>query len=198
MNRELLEQLLRDADACDASPAVDANLVARVQARAKRQQRVRAIGGSAIATVCTATIIAWALRPDAHPSSAARIAHATQPSVPLGATTTTSIDDARAELLALSQEADRLAAAAEAAWAAERPARRPAKRASTLVFTDVAAQVERAAFTMVYQAARMPSDGGASSPAAGVYRQAAQSFPHTPSGELARRRLNELEHRKDG
>ncbi|MGB7157087.1 MAG: hypothetical protein WBD40_03410, partial [Tepidisphaeraceae bacterium] len=63
---------------------------------------------------------------------------------------------------------------------------------------DVAAQVERAAFTMVYQAGRMPTARGATSPAAEVYRQVAQSFPHTRSGEVARQRLSELENRKDG
>jgi hypothetical protein len=104
-------------------------------------------------------------------------------------------DKARAELLAIAREADRRAAAAEAMWSAERRTRRVA---SIPAAPDIADQVERAAFTMVYQAARMPAAGGASSPAAAVYRQVSQAFPDAPSAQVARQRLSELTNRKDG
>ena len=194
MTHERLEQLLRDADTGGDAPAVDATLADRVRARAKRRQRrVRAVGGSAVATAClvaTVAIVAWVMRPDAQRTSPGPVI--------VRATTPDLAEKLRAEMLALSQEADRRAAAAEALWAAEGSVRRVVRRRSTAGTVDVAAQVERAAFTMVYQAARMPAARGAASPAAEVYRQVAQSFPHTASGEVARQRLIELENRKDG
>src|SRR5687768_14694027 len=191
MTHERLEQLLRDADGRGDVPAVDATLADRVRVRAKRRQRrVRVVGGSAVATACLVAIVSWMMRPEAQSASPGPvIVRATKPDV---------AEKLRAEMLALSQEADRRAAAAEALWAAENSARRMARRRSTDGAGDVAAQVERAAFTMVYQAARMPASRGAASPAAEVYRQVAQSFPHTASGEVARQRLIELQNRKDG
>lgn len=191
MNRDPLEQLLRDADAGDATPAVDGDLARRVRDRAKRQRRNRATGGGFAATACALVLVAWMMWPHEQPAPLQIVRHATQsPKAP---------EDARAELLALSAEADRLAAVAEALWATEQPTRAAARRRSAGGRGgDVAAQVERAAFTMVYQAARMPAARGAASPAAEVYRQVAQSFPDTASGEVARQRLTQLQSRKDG
>lgn len=183
MNHDKLDQLLRDADAADASPAIDASLAGRVRARAKRQRRIRGMGAGVIATAAV-VVFGWAMWPDVPRSPAPRFVQSTQPLVPI-----TSVADLRAELTALSSEADRLTAEAEALWAAERPAYRAPRRAA--IGVDV--QVERAAFTMVYQAARMPA-----SSAADVYRQVSQVFPDTPSAQVARQRLSELRNRKEG
>jgi hypothetical protein len=134
---------------------------------------------------CLAAIVMWVVRtPVDRPGTPKQIVQTTRPAT-----------DARAKLAAISQEADRRAAVAEAMWAAERRTTRPSRGRLT---PDVDAQVERAAFTMVYQAARMPVAGGARSPAADVYRQVSHAFPDTPSAQVARQRLSELTNRKDG
>jgi hypothetical protein len=189
MNRDVLEQLLRDAAVDETPPALRSDLAERVRARARQQRHVRAIGGGVMVATCAIAALAWMIRPDAGTSlPSPLVVQATRP-VP------SSSSDARAELLALSREADRRAAAAEALWAVERRATRPPRAG---ISSDVASQVERAAFTMVYQAARMPASGGPGSPAADVYRQVTQAFPGTPSAQVARQRLNELANRKDG
>jgi hypothetical protein len=192
MTNERFEQLLRDADGAADVPAVDPTLAERVRARAMRQQRVRAVGGGVFATACFIAIVGWVMRPDAQSASPApAIVRATSPQVPAPDVHAT---DLRAQMLALSQDADQRAAAAEALWAAEPAASSASRRtASFAATTDVAAQVERAAFTMVYQAARMPA-----APAAAVYREVSRTFPDAPSAQVARQRLTALETRKDG
>lgn len=186
MNRDPLEQLLREADANDASPALRSDLTVRVREVASRRARAARLATGGVVAGCVAALVMWVVRPPAD-----------QPATPTQVvqTTTQPAADPRAELLAIAQEADRRAAMAEALWAAERRTSQPV---SLTIAPDVAAQVERAAFTMVYQAARMPATGGAKSPAAEVYRQVNQSFPDTPSAQVARQRLNELTNRKDG
>ena len=192
MTNEELEQLLRGADGGGDVPIIDASLADRVRARAKRQERARAVGGSVVAAACLIAIVGWVTRPDAQPASpAAAIARATsgQVSAPDAAAS-----ELRAQMLALSREADRRAAAVEALWAAEpAPSSTAPRRTASSATTDVAAQVERAAFTMVYQAARMPA-----APAAAVYREVSRTFPDAPSAQVARERLTALESRKDG
>jgi hypothetical protein len=185
MNRDPLEQLLRDADANDASPALPPGLAQRVRGvAAHRARRARLAAGGVVAG-CLAALVVWVIRTPVDPPITSRQI----------AQTTRSAPDARAELLAISQEADRRAAMAEAMWAAERRTARSSRRTLT---PDVNAQVERAAFMMVYQAGRMPVAGGAKSPAADVYRQVSHAFPDTPSAQVARQRLSELTNRKDG
>jgi hypothetical protein len=186
MTNERLEQLLQNADVASTTQAVDPALAQRVRARARRQRHVRAVAGSVLGTACVVAVAAWALRPDTQIT----------PLTPVLVLTTQSSDPAkelRAEMLALSQEADRRAAAAEALWATESSLSFQSNRTAAATQTDVAAQIERAAFTMVYQAARMPAAS-----AAAVYREVSRAFPNTPSARVARERLTALESQKDG
>ena len=191
MTNERLEQLLRRADGGGDVPVVDGTLADRVRARAKRQQRIRAVGGGVVAAACFIALVGWVMRPDAPPASPAptivRATSSQDPSPDAPAT------DLRSQMLVLSREADRRAAAAEALWAAEPSSPSSPRRTASFATTDVAAQVERAAFTMVYQAARMPA-----APAAAVYREVSRTFPEAPSAQVARERLTALETRKDG
>ena len=185
MNRPPLEQLLRDADASDESPALRSDLAQRVRSVARRRARRTRLAAGSVLAGCLAAVVMWVVRtPVDRPVAPTLVVQTTQPAT-----------DARAELAAITKEADRRAAMAEAMWAAERRTARPSRGTLT---PDVDAQVERAAFTMVYQAARMPVAGGAKSPAADVYRQVSHAFPDTPSAQVARQRLSELTNRKDG
>jgi len=185
MNRDPLEQLLRDADATDESSAVRSDLAQRVRGIAARRARRTRLAAGGVVAGCLAAIVMWVVRtPVDRPVAPTQIVQTTKPAT-----------DARTELVEITKEADRRAAMAEAMWAAERRTARPSRGALT---PDVDAQVERAAFTMVYQAARMPIAGGARSPAADVYRQVSHAFPDTASAQVARQRLSELTNRKDG
>ena len=184
--RDPLEQLLRDADATEAPQTQHADLAERVRGVAARRARRTRLAAGGVAAGCAAALVVWVMRsPVDQPTTPKQVVQSTQPA-----------PDARAELLAIAREADRRAALAEAMWAAERRATRPLRRGT--IAPDVASQVERAAFTMVYQAARMPVAGGPDSPAADVYRQVTHAFPDTPSAQVARQRLSELTNRKDG
>ena len=187
MTHDPLEQLLRDADEGEATDSTRSDLAQRVRdVAARRARRARLAAGGVVAG-CIAALAVWFARP-------ATELHPTQPIVRVTKPAPTN-ENARTELLTLAQEADRRAAAAEAMWSVELRARRTASVAAS---PDVADYVERATFTMVYQAARMPAAGGATSPAAAVYRQVSQAFPDAPSAQVARQRLSELTNRKDG
>jgi hypothetical protein len=184
MTNERLEQLLRDADAAANTPAVDPGLAQRVRARVRRQRHVRTVAGSVVATACVVAMAARAMRPDVQIAPPVLV-QTTQPN--------DSAKDLRAEMLALAQDADRRAASAEALWATESALGGTSTYTVSLATTDVAAQVERAAFTMVYQAGRMPARS-----AAAVYREVSRAFPDAPSARIARERLTAMEAQKDG
>ncbi len=194
MNRDPLEQLLRDADEAVEQRRVQPDLAQRVRAAAaaaRRGARRTRLAAGGLVTGCVAAMAVWLVRPGsdpviAPPAPPAQVAQSEKPDA----------DRARAELAALSAEADRRAEAAEAMWSAQAAPRRRASLAAAA--PDIADHIERAAFTMVYQAARMPAKGGARSPAADVYRQVSRAFPDAPSAQVARQRLVELTNRKDG
>jgi hypothetical protein len=188
MSHEPLEQLLRDADDDAVVTPVRTDLAGQVrQVAAGRARRARLATGGAIIG-CIALLAVWVARPGVDPQSSPVVVRASNPP-------DESAKEARAALLALAEEADRRAAAAEAMWKVER---RATKRTAIVWSADVADQIERAAFTMVYQAARMPAAGGEQSPAATVYREVSRAFPDAPSAQVARQRLSELANRKDG
>lgn len=185
MSRDRLEQVLRTADAsAPAPPRLNDDLATRVRRRlARRRQHRAAAGVLGIAVIIGLTVSIVLRRSDPPP---VRIAA----SPPITAATTTAAPAAPAEDLAMTVALHELTA--ERLLASSRRSSAASAALTPSPATDVQFARDRAALILVYDADRHVRENR---PAAAVaaYRRAAALFPKTHWGELALRRLKEMQ-----
>lgn len=187
-----IEQLLRAADrAAAAPPAGPADLADRVRCRARRQRSLHAVGGTAAAAVIVLAVGVWWLTSPGGPTAEAPVVARSQPA------TQDEVAQLRAEIAALRQEADAALALARQ-LAAERQRQDQMAALQRVIdgpdaVDEVRREMDQAAFTIVYQADRMLRELNLPESAIESYRQAIRLFPDSPSAEVARQRLAELE-----
>ncbi len=195
MNRDPVETLLRQADrAAGPPPGSPVDLADRVRRLARRRHRTQTAVRVA-AAAALAVGIGWAV-------SSATLRHGpgdrtvALPPPPVASPSPEEVDQLRSQFAQLRQEASELAAqirgmiAIQEQW--ERLARMEQAVAGLESGEEIRAQMERAAFTIVYQADRMDRELGLRESALRAYREAIRLFPETSSAKVARDRLAEI------
>jgi hypothetical protein len=179
MSGNSLEKLLQEADVGGGEPRVGEDLPARVVLAADRRRLMRRVSGGAVAIILGLGI-----------AMGVRVSNARY------------VERLRAEVMELRKEREWRMEMTMRLWEQERQWRRlmeaRRKAAEMDPMERVQEQVERAAFSMVYQADRMAEQMGLDRSAAKVYRQVCEDFPATHSAEIARQRLAKLGDGKEG
>ncbi|MGE5610228.1 MAG: hypothetical protein ACM359_13320 [Bacillota bacterium] len=188
MNEDRIKELLQHADQANTPPAPQ-NLAQHVRQRVKQQHQLRIIGATvAILLSCLLTGLYLIQRP--HPEhQIARQNPVHRQSI-------------QTELARLEAEAQLHTLVAERMWAMENLTQRTLaaeKTASTLSpLAIIEQQRQRAALIIVDQADRHLLNNNQHQAAAKEYRQAIALFPETHAATLAQRRLEQMEHGKEG
>jgi hypothetical protein len=193
MGDEPLKRLLQEVDAAAGPPPdLPADLALRVRTLALRRQRMR-FGLSMAAAIVLAVGMAslWSQAPPA-PSGLGGPAEIvqTRPEPP-------DVASIRAEIEQLRREADlRLAVAQRTQEILEQMRRAEAltkpQQALPDPVVDARRELEKAAYTLVYQADRMCRELDLCESAAIKYQRVVELFPETPWAVVARQRLSEI------
>ena len=196
---DAIAALLHGVDAAPLPP-VQPGLAERVRTRARRQQRRRR---AAIGSALTVTVVAGTL---------AVVGPLRSRNEPIGREVNVATVETRpaevsdpvrlaAEMKDASVEAEVRLAVARRLTAMERRGAKYARldralalaAAQPVQFDPVAAQRDQAALTMVDHADRLQNRAGRPGDALAAYRRAVELFPDTPSAEVARRRIEQLQ-----
>lgn len=196
MNRDDLESLLQRADrAAGPPPAGPADLADRVRRLARRRHRTRVVVRAAVAAVVVAGL-GLAVHSAAVRNEPSELTTAQQPTPPDPASNE-EVARLRSEIAQLRQEANALAEQIRGMTAIQEQRQRLDQLEQAVARLEsgeeVRGEMERAAFTIVYQADRMYRELGLRDSAVEAYREAVKLFPDTPSAEIARTRLIEID-----
>lgn len=195
MNRDAVETLLQQADwAAGPSPASRVDLADRVRRLARRRHRtqtaVRVTAAAVVAIGVGLAVHSVTLRHRLEDRIVAL------PPPPAASPSPEEVAQLRSQLAQLQKEANDLAARIRGMTAIQEQRERLARMERAVASLEsgeaVRAQMERAAFTIVYQADRMDRELGLRESALRAYREAIRLFPETPSAKIARDRLAEI------
>lgn len=197
MNRDPVETLLQRADrAAGPPPAGPADLADRVRQLAGRRHRTQVVIRTAAAAVVAIglglAIRSAAVRPGVDDGQAV-----SQQPAPAPSPSDEEVTRLRMEIAQLRREADDLAEQIRGMAVIQQQRQRldRLERAVARLESgeEVRAEMERAAFTIVYQADRMYRELGRRESAVEAYREAIRLFPETASAQIARTRLSEID-----
>jgi hypothetical protein len=200
MTEQELRQLLREADqAADPPPAMPPDLIDQVRQTARQRRRTRMAAQWATAAVVALAVGAILLtRAGQGPND-----KPTGETIAAGRETEEEeIARLRAEIAQLRQEAERRMQTVRLLEAELRhqkslaELRRIQSGPDPLRLLDE--QIERAAFTIIFQADRMYNELGLPESAVEDYRRIIELFGQTRSAEHARKRLNEIQKKSGG
>jgi len=196
MSDEPLKRILQEADAAAGPPPeLPADLARRVRRLAARRRQVRfGLGVAAAIVLAVGMMSLWSQAPT--PSRPGGDSRSVQRPEPL------DVASIRAEIEALRREADvRLAVAQRTQEILEQMRRAEAvtKRPQALPdpVADARRQLDKAAYTLVFQADRMCRELDLCDSAAIKYQRVVELFPDTPWAVVARQRLSEIEKKGD-
>lgn len=195
MNDDRLADLLRETDRALPPPTGRPDLAARVRRRAAQHRIVRRTGGALAAAIALALGATFAFRAASHkaaPPETPMRPDAVQVAI---ADSQEELAQLRAELDQLRAEADSTLAIIEAVKTQQQQRARAAAiaQASSDPQEQIRQELDRAAFTIVYQADRMYRELGLKQSAIRDYRQTIELFPGTPAAQVARERLTQIE-----
>ena len=201
MSRDLLSDLLRDADASAPPPPAPRGVAERVRARSRARDRRRRATALVVLPVGVATVAALLLRDRAPVDAIRRVAasQATTAVASTGPTTaaappvdpTAALDEARR----LQSEASIQLAVARGLNARRELRRRASERAGSTDLargTSLRGEREMAALTLLDHADRLRRDLKEVDAALATYRRTVELFPDTAWAAVARRRIEEL------
>jgi hypothetical protein len=196
MAHDPMETLIREADAAAGeAPRVGADLAGRVEALGRRRKRTRVAGMSAAGIAFVIGIgMVWTagLGPEVGPGEVVVLARGGESKAQTDAEVARlreEIEILRAQADAYKALADRLLMEREDRALVARSAR-PISGAGVL--DPIQTQLDRAAFTMMYQADRMREELNLPGSAAEQYRRVIELFGQTRWAEVARDRLKEM------
>ena len=188
-----IKDLLRQADrAAGSPPAGRSDLAPWVVREGRRRHRIRTGVGAGVAAVAVTMGVFVLVNMQVGNGPATNA-----PSGTVAANGPGEVGQLKSEIARIRDEADRASALAKRLCELRDRQARLAKLERKLPDRDpldvARAEVNRAAFMVVCQADRMHRDLQSPRPAVEAYREAIELFPDTPSAQVARQRLAEIQ-----